>query len=159
MAADFGFCAKLTTTKSKRATMVGTPYWMAPEVVKQKEYGSKVDIWSLGIMAIGLIDSEPPYLNEEPLKALFLIATNGTPKLKNPDKLSLALKQFLSTCLCVEVKSRSTAADLLQHDFLRMGNSASLAQLIRYVMWDILTLQTTYYNTLLTTPFRTKQSH
>lgn len=140
LAADFGFCAKLTTTKSKRATMVGTPYWMAPEVVKQKEYGSKVDIWSLGIMAIELIESEPPYLNEEPLKALFLIATNGTPKLKNPDKLSLALKQFLSTCLCVEVKSRSTAADLLQHDFLRMGNSASLAQLIRYVAFAILVL-------------------
>ena len=112
--------------------MVGTPYWMAPEVVKQKEYGSKVDIWSLGIMAIELIESEPPYLNEEPLKALFLIATNGTPKLKHPEKLSLALKQFLSTCLCVEVKSRSTAADLLHHDFLRMGCSlASLAELLR----------------------------
>ena len=131
VSADFGFCAKLTFEKSKRATMVGTPYWMAPEVVKQKEYGSKVDIWSLGIMAIELIENEPPYLNEEPLKALYLIATNGTPKLKNPEKLSMSLKQFLSNCLCVDVKSRSTAGDLLQSDFLQRASLPSLAPLLK----------------------------
>lgn len=130
---DFGFCAKLTDQKNKRATMVGTPYWMAPEVVKQKEYGAKVDVWSLGIMAIEMIESEPPYLNEEPLKALYLIATNGTPKLKHPERLSKDIKAFLSVCLCVDVNYRASTDELVGHEFLKKGcGLQSLSPLLAY---------------------------
>ncbi|EGF77319.1 hypothetical protein BATDEDRAFT_20765 [Batrachochytrium dendrobatidis JAM81] len=128
---DFGYSAKLMNDRSRRATMVGTPFWMAPEVVSQKEYGAKVDVWSLGIMAIEMIEGQPPYINEEPLKALYLIATNGTPKLKKPEKLSATLRDFLKRCLEVDVSKRASSAELLQHPFFLIA--APLSSLIPFI--------------------------
>ncbi|QHS76014.1 putative serine/threonine protein kinase SKM1 [Saccharomyces paradoxus] len=115
---DFGFCVELTEKRSKRATMVGTPYWMAPEIVNQKGYDEKVDVWSLGIMLIEMIEGEPPYLNEDPLKALYLIANNGSPKLRHPELVSKETKQFLDACLRVNVESRASVRKLLTFEFL-----------------------------------------
>lgn len=126
--ADFGYMAQLTEEMVKRNSVVGTPYWMAPELIRGHSYDFKVDIWSLGIMAIEMAEGEPPYLEYPPLRALFLIATSGAPTLKEPHKWSAEFKHFLARCLDIEVEKRATAEELLAHPFIK--KAAPLAQLV-----------------------------
>ena len=86
---------------------------MAPEVVAGKKYGYKVDVWSLGIMLMEMMEGEPPYINEEQSRALLLILTNDRPKLKHPNRWSRELHFFLDRCLCPDNR-RASATELLE---------------------------------------------
>lgn len=106
---------------------------MAPEVVRQKNYSYKIDVWSLGIMAIEMAEMEPPYMDEEPLRALYLIATSGTPPLRDPAKHSPLLKSFLAKCLRVDAQQRASTEELLEHEFLNSGGAVSeLVELLAF---------------------------
>jgi hypothetical protein len=122
--ADFGYAAQLTQKQQKRNTVVGTPYWMAPELIRGHDYGVKVDIWSLGIMMMEMVEGEPPYMEFPPLRALFLITTKGIPPLKEPQKFSNDFNDFLAKCLEKEVDKRPTADELLRHPFLKRSCEA-----------------------------------
>lgn len=116
--ADFGYAAQLTQRKQKRNTVVGTPYWMAPELIRGMDYDTKVDIWSLGIMMMEMAEGEPPYMEFPPLRALFLITTKGIPDLKEAHSWSPEFQDFLRLCLAKNTSDRPEAAALLKHPFL-----------------------------------------
>ncbi|GIQ83717.1 hypothetical protein KIPB_005075, partial [Kipferlia bialata] len=131
--ADFGVCGTISATMSKRQTFVGTPFWMAPEVIKTNVgYDTTADIWSLGITAIEMITGTPPHSEMHPLKALMMIPKAPAPTLPVSNPASKALRDFIAQCLTKNPDDRPNASRLLQHKFIRTASRspARLAQLV-----------------------------
>ncbi|XP_037828976.1 myosin-IIIa isoform X2 [Kryptolebias marmoratus] len=121
---DFGVSAQLTNTRLRRNTSVGTPFWMAPEVIACEQqldstYDARCDVWSLGITAIELGDGDPPLSDLHPMRALFKIPRNPPPTLHQPELWSDDFNDFISKCLIKDFELRPNVLDLLQHVFIK----------------------------------------
>ncbi|XP_030919947.1 STE20-like serine/threonine-protein kinase isoform X2 [Geospiza fortis] len=133
--ADFGVSAKNTRTIQRRDSFIGTPYWMAPEVVmcetsKDRPYDYKADIWSLGITLIEMAQIEPPHHELNPMRVLLKIAKSDPPTLAQPSKWSSDFKDFLKKCLEKNVDARWSASQLLQHPFVTVTSNKPIRELI-----------------------------
>lgn len=107
---------------------------MAPEVISRLPYGTEVDIWSLGIMIIEMIDSEPPYFNQPPLQAMRCVRDMPPPRFKDmTHRVSPRLQGFLDRMLVRDPTQRATAAELLEHPFIRQASSVTcLLSLVQF---------------------------
>ncbi|UMM41360.1 hypothetical protein L5515_017651 [Caenorhabditis briggsae] len=126
--ADFGVAGQLTDTMAKRNTVIGTPFWMAPEVIEEIGYDTKADIWSLGITAIEMAEGRPPYSDIHPMRAIFMIPTKPPPTFKKPEEWSSEFNDFIRCCLIKKPEERKTALRLCEHTFIENAPGCDVLQ-------------------------------
>ncbi len=131
--ADFGVAAQLTSTLSKRNTFIGTPHWMAPEVIQASQYDGKVDIWALGISSIEMAERYPPRWRVNPNRVIFMVVRDPPPRLAEKERWTLAFQDFISQCLTKDPRSRPTARYLQQHKFIARDRAIALRALMPLV--------------------------
>lgn len=124
--ADFGVAGQLVDTLAKRNTVIGTPFWMAPEVIQEVGYNCSADVWSLGITAIEMGDGKPPLGDEHPMRALFMIPSQPSPRLRDESAWSANFISFVNSCLARSPEARPSASDLLQTEFIRSAKPSSI---------------------------------
>ncbi|KAG0230505.1 hypothetical protein BGW41_002507 [Actinomortierella wolfii] len=125
---DFGVAGQVTMTSLKRNSFVGTPYWMAPEVIKEGQtYDYKADIWSLGITIYEIATGNPPFADQDPMRAVFLIPRSRPVQLEGD--WSPAMKEFVALCLHEEANQRPSAEDLLKTKWIKSTNKTTLGLL------------------------------
>nr|XP_019945306.1 PREDICTED: myosin-IIIb [Paralichthys olivaceus] len=129
---DFGVSAQLTSARLRRNTSVGTPFWMAPEVIACEQqydysYDARCDVWSLGITAIELADGDPPLAEMHPVKALFKIPRNPSPTLRNPEQWCRSFSHFIGQCLIKDFEARPSVTHLLEHPFIKQAHGKEVA--------------------------------
>lgn len=120
---DFGVSAQLDKTVGRRNTFIGTPYWMAPEVIACDEnpdatYDNRSDLWSLGITALEMAEGQPPLCDMHPMRALFLIPRNPPPRMKSK-KWSKKFTNFIDKCLVKNYHDRANTQQLLKHPYIK----------------------------------------
>lgn len=138
--ADFGFSTQLTRQNEKRKTALGTPYWMAPELIQGKNYDEKVDIWSTGIVLLEMMEGQPPYLELPALKALYLISKKGIPPLK-PElgPWSDELLEVFNACTRMKAAKRPSALELLDFPFFNVCKEADYLATSSNILEDLIT--------------------
>lgn len=131
--ADFGVAAQLTSTLSKRNTFIGTPHWMAPEVIQASQYDGKVDIWALGISSIEMAERYPPRWRVNPNRVIFMVVRDPPPRLTEKERWTLAFQDFIAQCLAKDPRSRPTARYLQQHKYIARDRAIALRALMPLV--------------------------
>jgi protein-serine/threonine kinase len=136
---DFGVAAEITTNKLKRSTIVGTPYWMAPEVITEGAlYNTKADIWSLGVTIYEIATGNPPYADQEAMRAIMLIPRQKPARLEG-SQYSPALKDFVAQCLDENPNERPSAEELMKHKFIKQSRNTPTTYVrdlvSRYMSW------------------------